>query len=63
MVYEDLHFVHTATKQKLQTHLDAILKTSVAQAAGSNKSEKNCYVQVDISVYMKSTYSVQFGND
>lgn len=31
-------FLHVANN--LQTHLDAILKTSVAQAAASNKAEK-----------------------
>lgn len=49
----NLHFVRIAAKQNLKTHLDAILKTSVAQAAGSNETEKNCYVQVDMSVYIE----------
>lgn len=37
----DFHFVHTAAEQNLQTHLDAILKTSVAQAAGEINEKKN----------------------
>lgn len=52
-----------AAKQNLQTNLDAILKTSVAQAAGSYKAEKKSYIRVQISVYSQSVYSELFGND